>query len=233
MLGNLAAIEEALQNAADDENADKTADEYRQIVKDLEQTRDDLKQARQAQDEANREAAEDEPAASGKKESEVAAQVKAAAQDRKLPAIVKSRLAEAEAAATDAAEALEKTETVEPEQQAAVEGADEALRRAESEVQAALADAQRRALAVEIGELGRALETRERAAATEPKTAAAAKAFNVYYAKVPGATETSYTMDHTAGSYVFDAEGRIRLFTRYGAGADALVHDLEILLAQK
>ncbi len=65
------------------------------------------------------------------------------------------------------------------------------------------------------------------------QTAAAAKAFKVYYAKVPGATETSYTMDHTAGSYVFDAEGRIRLFTRYGAGADALVHDLEILLAQK
>src|SRR5690606_12488207 len=47
----------------------------------------------------------------------------------------------------------------------------EALRRAESEVEAALADAQRRALAVEIGELGRAMESLERAAATQRQIA--------------------------------------------------------------
>jgi protein SCO1 len=64
----------------------------------------------------------------------------------------------------------------------------------------------------------------------EDQTKAAAKAFKVYYAKVPGKTESSYTMDHTAGSYVFDRQGRIRLFTRYGTGADALAHDLKILL---
>jgi protein SCO1/2 len=44
----------------------------------------------------------------------------------------------------------------------------------------------------------------------------------VFYAKVPGKTEGSYTMDHTAGSYVFDTAGRVRLFTRYGVGAEAL-----------
>ena len=39
---------------------------------------------------------------------------------------------------------------------------------------------------------------------------------------MPGKTEGSYTMDHTAGSYVFDAKGKVRLFTRYGSGAEAL-----------
>ena len=61
---------------------------------------------------------------------------------------------------------------------------------------------------------------------------AVAKQFKVYYAKSPGSTPDSYTMDHTAGSYVFDSQGRVRLFTRYGTGADALSHDLKILLAQ-
>ena len=65
------------------------------------------------------------------------------------------------------------------------------------------------------------------------QTAAAAKQFKVYYAKVPGQTETSYTMDHTAGSYVFDTKGQIRLFTRYGSGAEGLTHDLRILLQDK
>ena len=64
------------------------------------------------------------------------------------------------------------------------------------------------------------------------ETQAAAKEFKVFYAKVPGKTEGSYTMDHTAGSYVFDAQGRVRLFTRYGTGAEALVHDLRLLLAE-
>jgi len=65
------------------------------------------------------------------------------------------------------------------------------------------------------------------------ETAAIAKHFKVYYKKVPGKTPTSYTMDHTAGSYVFDAGGRVRLFTRHGTGPEALVHDLKILLAEK
>ena len=67
---------------------------------------------------------------------------------------------------------------------------------------------------------------------TMEETAAVAKAFKVYYAKVPGQAPGSYTMDHTAGAYVFDANGKVRLFTRYGTGAEALKHDLQILLAQ-
>ncbi len=65
----------------------------------------------------------------------------------------------------------------------------------------------------------------------DEETKAVAKQFKVYYAKVPGKTEASYTMDHTAGSYVFDSQGHIRLFTRYGSGAEALKHDLQLLLA--
>jgi protein SCO1/2 len=68
---------------------------------------------------------------------------------------------------------------------------------------------------------------------TADETKAAAKQFKVFYAKVPGKTPESYTMDHTAGSYIFDAQGHIRLFTRYGSGAEALTHDLKLLLAQR
>ncbi len=62
------------------------------------------------------------------------------------------------------------------------------------------------------------------------QTKALAKHFKVFFAKVPGQTPESYTMDHTAGSYVFDAQGKIRLFTRYGTGQEALLHDLKQLL---
>ena len=67
---------------------------------------------------------------------------------------------------------------------------------------------------------------------TAEQTKAAAREFKVFYNPVPGQTATSYTLDHTAGSYIFDAKGRIRLFTRYGGGAKALADDLKILLAE-
>ncbi len=66
---------------------------------------------------------------------------------------------------------------------------------------------------------------------TPQETQAAAKNFKVFYAKSPGKTPTSYSIDHTAGSYIFDEQGRVRLFTRYGTGAEALTHDLKLLLA--
>jgi len=63
-----------------------------------------------------------------------------------------------------------------------------------------------------------------------PATEKVAKEFKVFYQKVPGKTADSYTLDHTAGSYVFDREGRIRLFLRNGQGTEPVVHDLKILL---
>ena len=62
------------------------------------------------------------------------------------------------------------------------------------------------------------------------QTREAAKAFKIFYARVPGKTEGSYTVDHTAGAYILDREARLRLFTRHGTGAEALVHDLKLLL---
>jgi protein SCO1 len=63
------------------------------------------------------------------------------------------------------------------------------------------------------------------------QTARVAKEFKVFYSKVPGTEPGSYTIDHTAGSYVFDREGRLRLFIRHGQGADAIVHDIRQLLS--
>ena len=50
---------------------------------------------------------------------------------------------------------------------------------------------------------------------------------------MPGKTDSSYTVDHTAGSYVFDPEGRVRLFARYGGGAQPMADDLKLLLAAR
>ncbi|MGC1818383.1 MAG: SCO family protein [Casimicrobiaceae bacterium] len=61
-------------------------------------------------------------------------------------------------------------------------------------------------------------------------TARTAKEFKILYEKVPGATPGSYTMDHSAGTYVFDPQGRLRLYVAYGQGPGVYAHDLRILL---
>ncbi len=68
---------------------------------------------------------------------------------------------------------------------------------------------------------------------TSPEQLAAlAKDFKIYYKRVEGRTETSYTMDHSAGSYVYDTKGQLRLFTRYGMGVKPLAGDIQQLLKQ-
>lgn len=57
-----------------------------------------------------------------------------------------------------------------------------------------------------------------------------AKDFKIFYKKVDGKTPGSYTLDHSAGSYVFDPQGRVRLYSRYGTGAPALAGDVKLLL---
>ena len=61
------------------------------------------------------------------------------------------------------------------------------------------------------------------------QTQTTATDFRVHYAKVP--TGSSYTMDHTAGSYVFDPQGHIRLFVKHGQGPQTLAHDIKLLLS--
>lgn len=63
--------------------------------------------------------------------------------------------------------------------------------------------------------------------------AAVAKDFKVFYRKVEGKVPGAYTLDHTAGIYMFDPQGRLRAYHRYGAGAQSLAADAQTLLAEK
>lgn len=64
------------------------------------------------------------------------------------------------------------------------------------------------------------------AAATER----VAKEFKVLYRKAPGSSPGSYTMEHSTGMFVFDPQGRLRLYVNHGQGAEALASDLRELL---
>ena len=62
--------------------------------------------------------------------------------------------------------------------------------------------------------------------------AAMAKDYKVYFKKAEGSTPTSYTMDHSAASYIYDTHGNLRLYSRYGSGVPALVSDIQALIKQ-
>ena len=62
------------------------------------------------------------------------------------------------------------------------------------------------------------------------QTAAVAKDFKVFYKKAE-LKSGGYTMEHSAASYVYDPQGRLRLYSRYGSGAQALADDLKLLLS--
>ena len=63
-------------------------------------------------------------------------------------------------------------------------------------------------------------------------TARTAKEFKVFYKKVPGSSPTNYSVDHTAALYIYDPSGRLRLFAKHAEGAEALAHDIKLLLDQ-
>ncbi len=65
---------------------------------------------------------------------------------------------------------------------------------------------------------------------TPEQLPAVAKDFKVYYKKVDGKTPTSYSMDHSASSFVYDPQGRLRLYERYGVGVPEMVSDVKALL---
>lgn len=67
--------------------------------------------------------------------------------------------------------------------------------------------------------------------ATPEKLVELTKDYKIYYKKVDGSTPTSYTMDHSAGSYIYDPQGKLRLFTRYGSPKESLTKDIQALLA--
>ncbi|CAM5792516.1 SCO family protein [Ottowia pentelensis] len=67
-------------------------------------------------------------------------------------------------------------------------------------------------------------------AATPEKLAALAKDFKVFYQKVPRKDSADYSVDHTAASYVYDPQGRLRLFVRYGTSLQDWTDDIKQLL---
>lgn len=60
-----------------------------------------------------------------------------------------------------------------------------------------------------------------------------AKEFKIFYEKRQGSSPDSYSVDHSAQSYVFDAKGRLRLFVQHERIADDLAHDVRKLLKEK
>lgn len=69
---------------------------------------------------------------------------------------------------------------------------------------------------------------------TPAEIAQVVKEFKVFFEKVPGKTDPAkYTINHTAGTYVFDRQGRVRLFVGHGRGPENLLADLKILLAER
>ena len=63
--------------------------------------------------------------------------------------------------------------------------------------------------------------------------AALAREFKIFYRQTPGPIENSYTLDHTAASYMYDPQGRLRLYQTYGIGADAMAANARALLHEK
>ena len=65
---------------------------------------------------------------------------------------------------------------------------------------------------------------------TPDEIAAIAKDFKIFFKKVPGKTEGTYTLDHSAGTYLYDPQGRLRVYERYGVGSQVLAQDVKALL---
>jgi len=60
------------------------------------------------------------------------------------------------------------------------------------------------------------------------------KSFKIYYKKVSSTSSDPkiYTVDHSAGTYLFDTQGRIRLFMRYGMPSREVLEDIKSLLKE-
>ncbi len=64
-------------------------------------------------------------------------------------------------------------------------------------------------------------------------TAATAREFKVFYQKQPGSAPNAYSIDHTANSYLYDPQGRLRLYVKHGELPDNIAADIRLLLAGK
>lgn len=65
------------------------------------------------------------------------------------------------------------------------------------------------------------------------QTADAAREFKVFYRKSGDLEGMNYTIDHSAGTYMFDPTGRLRLYVKHAETAENIVGDIRLLLAGK
>jgi protein SCO1/2 len=65
---------------------------------------------------------------------------------------------------------------------------------------------------------------------TQAQTAAVTKEFKIFAAKVENSGKSGYTLDHSAGLYLYDKSGKIRLYADYGTKPDVLAADIKKLL---
>jgi len=154
VLANLAKVTEQLKKAANEANTAKSADELARLAEHLKKARDAVNESEPHQ----RKAFDKNAKADGVKDDlvEIAKRLAKAHSEPMLPPQVAARIQEAK-------EAVEKAkDKADPE---ALKEAKDATERAMAEVNAAAAETERRQLAVKIGELGRAAEALERAAA--------------------------------------------------------------------
>lgn len=59
---------------------------------------------------------------------------------------------------------------------------------------------------------------------------AVAREFRVVYQKAEGSKPDNYSVDHSTGTYIFDPQGRVRLYVRYGQDRKSIVSDITRLL---
>ncbi|MFM2094197.1 MAG: hypothetical protein RIS70_1321, partial [Planctomycetota bacterium] len=171
VLGSLAQIEEQLKRAVQTDQANKSADQLAAEVKQLQQLQNDLGEALKSQEQAAANATA-KPAEAKQLEKQTADTLAKSDAMENLPNVIASRLQDAKEAVAEAQNAMNAAAPEQaPARNAAAEKAEDALRQAAAEVASQLADTQRRELAVKVGELARAAEALERAAAAEQHVA--------------------------------------------------------------
>ena len=172
VLGALAELEHQLETGSAEKSTDQSADSLADRIEKLEKAQEKLHQLAKQQDEAEK-SLDNNPKESASKSADTAKKLEELTHEEALPTPVLSRIANAQELTEEAA--IETANAKEPEAiesaQDALEQASEAIERAESELAAQIADAKREQLAVEVGELARAAEALERAAAAQQEIA--------------------------------------------------------------
>jgi len=168
---NLQRAADQLQRAPAPDRQAPSADRLAQRIKDLEAAKKDVERIQKEQDQASA-AAKTNPADAQRQENQIAQELGKVPENRDLPRQVNSRLAEAQDAATDAAGQMGQPE---PQRREATRQTEQAIQRAASEIDAALANAKRQQLGGQLDRLAQALNDLEQAAATERQVAQDAK----------------------------------------------------------